>query len=298
MVARRRKQKKLELWIGLLVLVSAVLLLWGYFWLTGQPLGERGYTVNVVLPNAEGLERGDRVRLAGVEVGVVRSVELLAADRVALSLWLQRDLQLPSDTRVLLQSVGVFGDRIVVLQPGTAQTFAGDGDTLALGTTTGLMDLAGRIGDQARVVLERLERLLADSTIDQVHGGVAALPATIRDLDEMIRENSDEFAAMSRSLRRTAETLQQTLGGPEVDRTVADLQATAATLAETAERLKRTAEAISSVAEKIDRGEGTLGLLVNDPGLYQDLRSATQSLQSLTQDIQQNPGRYLKLAIF
>jgi ABC-type transporter Mla subunit MlaD len=64
-VAGHRRQK-FELWIGLLVIVSAVLLTWGYFWLTGQPLGERGYTVYVVLPNAQGLERGDRVQLSGV----------------------------------------------------------------------------------------------------------------------------------------------------------------------------------------------------------------------------------------
>lgn len=294
----RRRKQKLELWIGALVVVSALLLLWGYFWLTGQPLGERGYTVHVVLPHAGGLERGDRVQLAGVEVGAVRSVRLVDPERVVVSLWLRRDLRIPRDTRALLESVGVFGDRIVVLQPGRAPTPATDGDTLALGTTTGLMDLAGAIGEQASELLGRLDRLLADSTIDQVHGSVAALPATIRDLDKLVRENSEEFAAMSRSLRRTAEALAETLDGPDVDQAVADLHTTATALAETAERLQETAEAISSVAAKIDRGEGTLGLLVNDPGLYRDLRSATQSLRSLTDDIRENPGRYLKLAIF
>ncbi len=79
---------------------------------------------------------------------------------------------------------------------------------------------------------------------------------------------------------------------------MADLRTTAATLSETADVMLETAESLASVTDKIDRGQGTLGLLVNDPGLYEDLRSATRSLGSLTQDIQQNPGRYLKLAIF
>ncbi len=294
----RRRKQKLELWIGALVLVSAVVLLWGYFWLTGQPLGERGYTVHVVLPHAGGIERGDRVEIAGVEVGVVRSVKLVDPKRVVVSLWLKRDLRIPRDSRAMLESVGVFGDKVVVLEPGRAPTPAADGDTLALGVTSGLMDLAGTIGEQASDLLTQLERLLADSTIDQVHGSVAALPATIRDVDKLIRENGEQFAAMSESLRRTADALAETLDGADIDQAVADLGATAASLAETAEQLQQTAEAIASVAAKIDDGEGTLGLLVNDPGLYRDLRSATQSLRSLTDDIRENPGRYIKLAIF
>jgi phospholipid/cholesterol/gamma-HCH transport system substrate-binding protein len=114
----------------------------------------------------------------------------------------------------------------------------------------------------------------------------------------MIRENSDDFAAMSRSLRQTAEKLQATMDDAEVDKVVADIEKIAASLSETADVLGETAESISSVADKIDAGEGTLGLLVNDKGLYEDLRSAAQSLNSLTLDIQQNPGRYLKVSIF
>ncbi len=295
---RRRRKQRAEIWLGLLVIVAALLLTWGYFWLTGQPLGERGYDVVVVLPDAEGLERGDLVQLAGVEVGSVRTVRLITADRVAVTLFIQRDVRLPRDTRALLQSVGVFGDQVIQLQPGTSATLATDGDTLATGTTTGLIELAGEIGDEARTLLLQLERLLADTTIDQLHGGVAALPATMRGLERLIRENGDEFAAMSRNLRQTAETLNQAMSGADVDQAVADLRTTAATLSETADVMLETAESLASVTDKIDRGQGTLGLLVNDPGLYEDLRSATRSLGSLTQDIQQNPGRYLKLAIF
>ena len=57
----RRRSKKLELWIGLFVIISATLLTLGYYWLTGQPLGERGYEVFVVLEHSGGLKRGDRV---------------------------------------------------------------------------------------------------------------------------------------------------------------------------------------------------------------------------------------------
>ncbi len=293
-----RRRKKAEIWIGLLAIVSAVVLFWGYFWLTGQPLGERGYTLTVILEDAGGLEKGDRVHMRGVEVGVVRSVELVTADRIVVRLWLHRDLELPRDTRALLQAVGVFGDVIMVLEPGTSDVLASAGDTLSVGRAPSLMDLAGDLGEQADALLRKIDRLLADSTIDQLHGGVAGLPGTIRGLEELVTESGAEFAALSQSLRETAETIQGKLEGADIDRIVADLEALAATAAETAEELKVTAASLRSVADKIDRGEGTLGLLVNDPGLYEDLRAATQNVASLTQDIQQNPGRYIKLSIF
>jgi phospholipid/cholesterol/gamma-HCH transport system substrate-binding protein len=294
----RRRSKKLELWIGVFVIISAALLTWGYFWLTGQPLGERGYTVHVVLDHSGGLERGDRVDLSGVEVGVVRSVHLEAADRIVISLWLHRDLELPADSRVLVESAGFFGDVLVVLRPGTSQTLVAEGDTLTAGFETGLLDVAADVGTRVDAVLVQVQSLLADTAIDNVHGSLSSLRGTLAELEQLLRENGGEFAALSRSLRETSETLQGKIEGVEVQQAMADIEETAARMAETADILQESAESISSVVEKIDSGEGTLGLLVNDRGLYEDLRTAAQNIASLTLDIQQNPGRYLKLSIF
>ncbi|NIN73561.1 MAG: MCE family protein [Gemmatimonadetes bacterium] len=297
-MARRSKRQKTEIWIGLLAIVCSIILGWGYFWLTGQPLGERGYTVTAILEDAGGLERGDRVHMSGVEVGVVRSVRLEAADRIVVQLWLHRDLRIPQDSRALLQAVGVFGDVIVALEPGSSETTASSGDTLVFGRAPSLMDLAGDLGEQAEALLIKVDRLLADSTIDQVHGGVAALPGTVRGLERLVSESSDEFAALGQSLRATADELQGTLEGAEIEELVADMRELATTASETAASLRQSAESLRSIADKIDRGEGTLGLLVNDPGLYEDLRAAAQNAALLARDIRENPARYLKVSVF
>lgn len=296
-MARRRRQK-LELWLGLLVIVSAVSLTWGYFWLTGQPLGERGYTVHLVLDDAGGLAKGNQVRMAGVEVGVVRSVELQAPDRVGVRLWIGREVELPRDSRAILESASVFGDKMIVLRPGTSSSPLADGDTLSTGTATGLTDLAADLGDRAQSVLLQVEQLLSDTAIADAHASLQALRGSVSEMERLLRKNGDDLAALSGSLRETAETLRGKLDEVEVERTIAEIEATAATMSETADLVRGSAETLSSIAEKIDRGEGTVGLLVNDPGLYDDLRTAAQNIGSLTRDIQMNPGRYLKLSIF
>lgn len=293
-----RKKKSAEVWLGLLVIVSSVLVTWGYFWLTGQPLENRGYQVVAIMPNADGLERGDRVRVAGVEVGSVRSVQLATPRQVLVQLQLHRNVRLPRDSRAVLEAASLFGDLVIELYPGTSTALLSDGDTLIAGQETALMDVAGQIGEEAEIVLRQVERLLADTAIDDIHGSLAALKGTVRGLERLVRENGDEFTALSRSLTKTAQALEEAIAGADVDQAVSDLEATAATLSETAEALQQTAESLASVFDKIDRGEGTLGLMINDPGLYEELRSAARSLGSLTQDIRENPGRYLSLSIF
>ena len=293
-----RKKKYLELWLGLLIIVGAVLTTIGYFWLTGQPLGERGYNIHMVMENGGGLERGDRVQLAGVEVGVVRSVELQGIARVVVDLWVEHDVRLPSDSRAVLQSVGVFGDQFVSLQPGNASTTLSEGDTISSGTSAGLSDLMGDLSGQARQVLGKIDALLADPAIDDVHGTLEGLRGAISEIEGIARANSADLRILSSSLARTAQQLESSLEGVEVDETVRRLEATAASMAETAESLQNSAESFESIASKIDQGEGTLGLLVNDSSLYRELIRTTESIGLLTTDIRENPGRYLKLAIF
>ena len=286
-MARRSRRQKAEIWIGLLAIVCSIILGWGYFWLTGQPLGERGYTVTVILEDAGGLERGDRVHMSGVEVGVVRSVQLEAANRIVVDLWLHRDLRIPLDTRALLQAVGVFGDVIVTLEPGASGTLASSGDTLEFGRAPSLMDLAGDLGERADALLVKVDRLLADSTIDQVHGSVAALPGTVRGIEQLVSESSEDFAALSRSLRATAEELQGTLEGAEIEALVADMRELASTASQTAESLRESAASLRSIAEKIGCTAETLRIWVRQaerdqgrrPGLTTEERQRLKELE-------------------
>ena len=284
--------------MGLLVIVTAALLTWGYFWLTGQPLGQRGYSAVVVLPDVEGLTEGDQVQLSGVTVGHVSDVKLLSPGRVAVTLFLQRGVLIPRDSRAVLQSVGVLGDKVIELRAGSSEVTLDEGDTLGVGSASSLFTLAGDLGKEAESVLVQLDKLLADTAIEHAHGSLAALEGALREMERLIHANSGELTAMSESLRGTARSLETAVGGGTLDSTLVRIEATASRLSRAAETLERSAESVSSVVAKIDSGEGTLGRLVNDPSLYEDLRAAAHNTASLVQDMQQNPGRYLKFAIF
>lgn len=293
-----QRKKNLELWLGLLVIVASALTLIGYFWLTGQPLGERGYHLFMVMNSGHGLDRGDRVHVSGVEAGVVRSVTLEEIDRVVVRIWVKRALSLPADTRAVLQSAGFFGEQFVLLQPGTATTLLSDGDTIPAAPAGSLTDVIGDLGSDAEALMVRLNRLLSDPAINDAHGVLSELRSAIGEVQSIAQANSGDLRRLSVSLAKTAETLESTVDGVDIETTLENLEMTAAEMAETAASLKTSAESFESIALKIDRGEGTLGLMVNDSSLYRELVNTTRSIGSLTTDIQLNPSRYLKMAVF
>src|SRR5580765_1649858 len=154
-----RRRKGSELATGALVLAAGVVATWGYFWLTSQPLGHSGYNLVVQLADAGGLQRGDRVRVAGVQVGTVRQVSL--HDRAVLAeISVDGDLGLPRDSRATLQASGAFGGRYLALQPGTAAATLARGDTLSAVRAATLAETFTDVGARASEAFSRASDLL------------------------------------------------------------------------------------------------------------------------------------------
>lgn len=288
-----RRRRGSEIAVGILALATAVLVLWGYFWLTGQPLGHQGYPVLVRLHDAAGLERGDRVRLAGVEVGNVRRVRLDAGSILA-ELRVDADVRLPSDSRAVLRSGGVFGDRHIELVPGRAATLLRGGDTLSGANMRTLSETIETVGARADEFLARASAVLSPPSVEALQNGALSLARAL-----------DELAVLNASLRKTAEGLGRGLNEGRVDRTAAGFEATARDLAAASADLRASTTSLASILGKIDRGHGSLGRAVNDPALYDALLQAAESFNavaqrasSLVQDVRTHPDRYVKVSVF
>jgi phospholipid/cholesterol/gamma-HCH transport system substrate-binding protein len=76
------------------------------------------------------------------------------------------------------------------------------------------------------------------------------------------------------------------------------MQATTENLAALTTSLKSTTTRLDNVIGKIETGDGTLGRLVNDPGVYNELRQSLARLDSLVADVKANPKRYINVKVF
>ncbi|MEX2608507.1 MAG: MlaD family protein [Gemmatimonadota bacterium] len=286
--------------LGALVMVAAVAFVWGLYFLLGTPLLRGGMDVAVALESGSGLKRGDLVRVAGVGIGSVKEVDLVPTGGVVIELRLNERLNIPNDSRVVVTG-DVFGAHIVDLIPGGSDAMMQEGDTLVGMAAPELTDLATELGGRVGDLLGRADTLLAPGTVADMRATAAALPETAREM----RAAFEELRIAAASLRRSAELAEAGGTGASVAAAARGADSAAAAVSLAAERLDlslrtfdRALGNLDSVLEKIDRGDGTLGLLVNDPVLYQDFSSAVRELEALAVDLRTNPRKYFNFSVF
>ncbi len=295
-----RIQHRAEFQVGILVLVSIVVLVWGVIWITGSAIGGGSFGFHVLTPNAQQITPGSRVYLRGVDVGSVDRVSLTSAG-VLLDLEVTPRLSLPEDTKALIQSSGFLGTQTVVLEPGSSGRPLAAGDTIAAVPAPDLTSMAGSLGKDAQSVLNRTQRLLADSMIGALHSSAEDLSGTMHDLRTVVDRERETLASLIEGLSQTSTQLAHATSGPELRETLVRIDSLTGRLQTTSRGLDASSQSLASILDKVDRGTGSLGKLVNDANLYDKVTAAAENLQSaseeialLTKDIRERPERYLK----
>jgi phospholipid/cholesterol/gamma-HCH transport system substrate-binding protein len=292
------------LWVGIFVILGVTAILTALFTLTDAALFRGRYIVHTVVTDAGGIRRGDPVQMRGVNIGRVTSFRI-AQEGVAVSLEIDSQYPIPSDSRVELRSSSLLGGMVANIVPGTSTRNARGGLELPGSVGKGIFDQIDALQESAGKALIRVQSLLDDKTIQNVHEGGDDLQKLMRQLNEVATEQRGEFAALTGSLRHTAEALEKTATGPELDRSMKRIDVVTAKLDSIASVLDRTARSSESILARIDRGEGSLGKLTKDDALYNNaseaaaaIRKTAEEFERLAADIRADPKKYVKLSLF
>lgn len=295
-----------ELLVGLLLIVSMTVGVLGTIWLVRGGLTQ-GYPLYARFPWGAGLKQGQAVQLAGVQVGYVADVVLDPNGTLLAEMRIEDRYGIPVGSEASVVPVGIFGDAAIALIPErpSAQYIA-HGDTLVVGagspSTAALLARADTIERNVGAITLELEQQLVDS------GGIRDIRRTLASTNELvaqthalIRQLSGIAETQSRQLSATMATAQRSLAGLDstvIDSTMRHLQRTGANVEGLSADLRQTTSQLNAVLAQLQGTQGTAGLLLNDPGLYNDLRRLSTRLDSLSLDFQKNPRRYINLTIF
>jgi phospholipid/cholesterol/gamma-HCH transport system substrate-binding protein len=286
-----------EVQIGVFVLLGIVAILTALFLLTDPGTFRGRYTVYAEFETAGGVRKGDPVQLRGVNVGRVRGFDLLG-ERVRMELEVNRQWRIPTDSRARLAGVGLLGGRTVEIVPGAAGTFADNGSVLVGDAGDDIFALAEGIGTEVEGLTERLQRLLADSTIIAVQGTAEGARDLVRDLSAVVESERVELRRLMESLRSSADQVGDLAQSEALSSAIARFDRTLERLEAAGSRLEEASASLTRILARVEAGEGTLGLLATDEGLYRNLSSAAVSLERLLEDVRENPGRYVRIRIF
>jgi phospholipid/cholesterol/gamma-HCH transport system substrate-binding protein len=113
---------------GIVVCIAALLLAIGYL-TTSSGSGGAGTPYNVVFDSIDGIANNSDVKIGGVGVGKITSIQLSESFKVVVTLTVRKDIKIPEDSLVEICSAGFFGDKYISISPGQSQTYLSEGDT-------------------------------------------------------------------------------------------------------------------------------------------------------------------------
>lgn len=299
--------------VGALAAITITLLILGFNFLKGRNLMASKDRIYAVFSRADGLSTSDAVRIKGLQVGNVTDMEETDQDvsGVVVGFHLTRDVNIPDDSYAVINA-NPLGSTSVTIIRGTSTRMIGNGDTIRTREAPGMLeDLKATVTPVVSNVNGTLHSL--DSLVEQV-GGVldpatkAHLQATLANLSEASRSlrsmmdartgdlaatmrNANAITANLRDNNDTIDGILHHLNGLSARLAALDLERTVASLQTTVASLNRT-------LEQVNGGEGTVGKLLRDPGLYRNLDATANSLNILLQDLRMHPGRYIHVSVF
>jgi phospholipid/cholesterol/gamma-HCH transport system substrate-binding protein len=293
----------LEIRVGAVVVVAAVIAVIGTMWFQKFQLVEKRYSFYVEFNEVGGLVTGDPIYVNGVERGRVATLSL-ETDRVVVEMAVREGVAIPRDSEVALKSVGIMGERFVAIRQGTSTTFVAPGDTLSGQFLMGLSEVMGSAGSilgevetTARHLREIAEILSAGGKLEE---GVGDFAATSRNLREMTEGNRARLDRALTGFEHSATMLDSlmTRNYAALDSSLAALGRAGGSAEIAADNLADISKDLKEITARLRAGEGTAGRLLNDDALIERLESTVAEMDSLMEDIRNNPGRYVKFSLF
>jgi len=292
-----------EIQVGVTVLVALGITLWGVTWLKQLSLARRVRVWHVTFPQTGGLSTSDEVQVNGLRKGNVQSVALVR-DHVSVDLALAADIALTTDCRVAVRNVGMMGEKVIAVDLHASGAPYAATDTIPGIYEKGIPEVMAGVGGTIDAISELATQLkaLADAldkngnltqTLTNLHDTSEELKAAVVENRAQLRLTIANFNASSRTVKSLTTDREA-----ELRKALDSFERSAAGLERLTLRLDSLRATLQSVSGKVDRGDGSLGKLVNDPRLYDEARQTVTELKALIADIKTNPKKYVQVKVF
>ncbi len=300
--------------IGILVAAAILIFFAGFYFLKGANVfsAEKEYICHFA--NVQGLQASAAVQVKGMAVGTVSEIKLNDSTvRVVLSV--SKKIRVPEGTVAKLISADLLGTKVISLELGTGQNEVKDEGELATAVEGGILDnlsveLSPLIKD-VRIAVGKLDTallsinvILNDSTKQRLNNTIASLDVTMKnfkDFSNSLNSKSGELSSVIDNANSITGNLAK--NNENINHILDNAKATTDQLAkapveQTVKDLQSAANELRLVMGKINNNEGSLGMVVNDKQLYNNLTETLKTLNGLVADLQAHPSRYINLTIF
>ena len=297
------RDRSVELRVGIAVVLAVIILVWGIIWIKEYRFRQERYSLSVLFPNVGALDVGDPVAVLGVKKGEVEEIKLYQGD-VLVRLSLSKDVELKEDAEFKVMNIGLMGERFIAIQPGHSENSLDLSQFPRGFYDTGIPEVMGMMGQmiaEIRTLTGYLKGALGTEwsekkikeTIRNASQLSSDLASLLKEKKPKIEKSIDDLSYASSSLK---EMMDQ--NRPKLETSLNNLNNASNQFIKITSALEDLSVSLKNLSEKIEKGEGTLGQLINDRTLYQDLKKTTRSIDELIEDLKKNPKKYFKFELF
>lgn len=310
-----------EFKIGILFILATAILVWGFSFLKNKNILLKERIFYAAYENVNGLTPSRPVFINGVKVGQVGKVYFNPdlSGQIIVQMVFTDKFPFPKNSVAKIFSEDLMGSKAIEIILGDDPEIAYSGDTLRTDVETSLKDAVNQqilpLKLKAEELLSSLDTMVVaiqgvfnkdiredlTASIGSIRRTLSNLESTTQSLDTLVLTESGRLASIIYNIDMITRNLSN--NSEEINRVLDNLASVTDTLARAdiggiIRNINTTVESLAVVMEKVEKGEGTLGLLVNDDKLYQDLEKSAFELNRLIEDIRLNPKRYVRISVF
>lgn len=310
-----------ELKVGVLVTVAIGLLIYGFNFLKGKNLFSTERKFYAIYQNINGLVEANAVSINGFKVGQVRKIEFMPGNtgRILVTMAITNDdIKIPKGSIARIES-DLLGSASIQLVIGAGNIYAQNGDTLnsdieedlkkavdrriapLQNKVEGLISSIDSVVVVVQAILDEDARTNLTASFEGIKNAITNLERTSLRLDTLIASEKHKLSSIFTKIESISGNIAA--NNDKITNVINNFSAISDSLAkanfrQTIDNANNAIASTSSIIEKINRGEGSMGMLINNDSLYRKLDKSAADLDKLLIDLRVNPERYMHFSVF
>jgi len=296
-----------EIKAAFFVLSTILLFIFGFNYLKGSSILDKQKTIYAVYDEVDGLLVGANVMINGLSIGNVTELDFLPnSTKILVTLKVKDKLSFSSKSTASIYETGVLGGLAISIEPVfERESIVKTGDTLMSSVRPGLTELINR-------QIEPLSRQLQSTitSVDSIFTGASNV--LNKQTQEEIKESISVLTSAINAINNSSLIIEETLTSKntQINNTLDNIENISSNLSNVSDELNSfglsslltnlevSVDGISSVVDKLNSDNSTLGKLINEDEVYNNLNSSIESLNILINDIKANPKKYVHFSVF
>jgi phospholipid/cholesterol/gamma-HCH transport system substrate-binding protein len=310
-----------EFKIGLAFLVTIAAFYWGVNFLKGVDIFSTSRKIYAVYPKVNGLMRSNPVTINGLNVGKVSKITFTndTSKFLVVEMSITHDVPISKNSVAQIYSSDLLGSKAVEIVLGNSKDFVKNGDTLHSGSKASLEDEVSKqvlplklkaesLMGSFDTLLTVLNQVMNEETRDNLIKSFASIRNTIKHLevttstiDTIVTNQKGRMSEIITNIESITHNIknnnQQITNAINNVSKMTDTLA-AANLSKTISTTQRALQNFEQITDKINKGKGSLGMLINNDSLYNQLAGSSRNLNLLLQDLKAHPKKYVHFSVF